>query len=343
MRVTVFILSIVLMAILIFGCGDGNIEAPDAAGAKDAVLVVTTIFPLADIVSELGGEMVEVSYLLPPGASPHTFEPTVEQARLVEQAGLFVYIGAGLDDWAVRLAGDPGTGPVMLNLSDEVLLLEAAGHLRLEEIDDGHHDCDHDHGHDYDDHDDCDDNCDHNGHDHDDCDHGPEDPHFWLDPITVRDIICPAIHSELVQIAPEGEAYFTERLNQYRAELTGLHGEIEAVTGTFTSRGFISFHSAWQYFGRRYNLQEVAVIAHFPGQEPSAGWIAELVERIREEEVGAILAEPQFPAALAERIAEESGSRVLVIDPLGGEGVEGRESYIDLVRFNLETFREAME
>ena len=331
MRVTVFILSIVLMAILIFGCGDGNIEAPDTAGADEKVIVVTTIFPLADIVSELGGEMVEVNYLLPPGASPHTFEPTVEQARLVEQAGLFVYIGASLDDWAVRLAGDPGTGPVMLNLSGEVLLLEAVGHLGLEEADDGHQDCDH--GHDYDDHEDCD----------EDCDHGPDDPHFWLDPITVRDIICPAVHSELVKLAPGEEAYLKERLDYYQAELTELHEEIEAVTGSFTSHGFISFHSAWQYFGRRYNLQEVAVIADFPGQEPSAGWIAELVELIREEEVGAILAEPQFPAALAERIAEESGSRVLVIDPLGGEGVEGRESYIDLMRFNLEVFREAME
>lgn len=85
------------------------------------------------------------------------------------------------------------------------------------------------------------------------------------------------------------------------------------------------------------------MIAHFPGQEPSAGWIAELVELIREEEISAIFAEPQFPASLAERIAEESGSQVLVIDPLGGEGIERRESYIEIMRFNLDAFREGME
>lgn len=341
MRNPVFIAFVLFVAILISGCGEQTAEIPGDPESGEKVALVTTIFPLADIVSELGGELVEVSYLLTPGASPHTFEPTVEQARLVEEADIFIYIGAGLDDWAVRLADGTAAGPAMLDLSGEVLLLEAAGNLRLDDVEHDHHDCDHDHDHDH--HEDCDDGCDHNGHDHSGCDHGPDDPHFWLDPITVRDIICPAIHSELVKRATGQEAYLDQRLDSYRSELTELHDEIEAVTGSFTSRGFISFHSAWQYFGRRYNLQEVAVIAHFPGQEPSAGWVAELVKMIREEEIAAIFAEPQFPAALAERIAEESGSQVLVIDPLGGEGVEGRESYLDLMRFNLDAFREAME
>ena len=47
--------------------------------------------------------------------------------------------------------------------------------------------------------------------------------------------------------------------------------------------------------------------------------------------------------ALAERIAEESGAEVMIIDPLGGEGVPGRESYLELMRFNLSVFKEAME
>lgn len=331
MRIAVPLIAILLIVLIIVGCGDEIAEEPDAAGADEGVLVVTTIFPLADVVAELGGELVEVPYLLPPGASPHTFEPTVEQARLVEQAGLFVYIGAGLDDWAVRLAGESGTGPVMLNLSEEVLLLEAPGHHSLEVVDNDHINCDHDHNHDEDE--DCD----------DDCDHGPDDPHFWLDPITVRDIICPAIYRELINLDPASEAHFKERYEIYRSKLTELHEEIAEATASFSGGEFISFHSAWQYFGSRYNLQELAVIAQFPGQEPSASWLAELIELIKEEEIDAIFAEPQFPAALAERIAEESGSRVLIVDPLGGEDVAGRGSYIDMMRFNLNAFRDGME
>jgi zinc transport system substrate-binding protein len=74
---------------------------PGAAAA--AVPVVATIFPLADLVRQIGGDEVEVVTLLPPGASPHTFEPTPEQARQVAKARVFVDVGAGLDGWAARL------------------------------------------------------------------------------------------------------------------------------------------------------------------------------------------------------------------------------------------------
>ena len=72
-------------------------------GAAAAVRVVATIFPLADVVRQVGGDEVEVVTLLPPGASPHTFEPTPEQARQVAKARVFVDVGAGLDNWAARL------------------------------------------------------------------------------------------------------------------------------------------------------------------------------------------------------------------------------------------------
>jgi zinc transport system substrate-binding protein len=125
--------------------------------------------------------------------------------------------------------------------------------------------------------------------------------------------------------------------------LTLLHEEIASAALAFRRSNFVAFHSAWQYFARRYNLREVAVIADFPGQEPSAGWLVELVGLIQREDVAAIFAEPQFSAALAESIARDSGVPVLIADPLGGDDLPGRESYLKMMRFNLELFRSAME
>ncbi len=318
-----------LVMLLISGCAAmqtenaGDIE--NSAGGQ-VINVVTTIYPLADIVKELGGDRVNVSYLLPAGASPHTYEPTVEQAKEVERAHLFVYIGAGLDDWAVDLARAAEPGPELLDLSEELNLLESAGYHSIDNDD---------HDHDDDDHHDCDHDCDH--------DHGPGDPHYWLDPIIIRDDVCSAISGQFVLIDQEDRDYYEEKLSSYQGELTALHEDIESAVSEFSHQGFISFHSAWQYFGQRYGLKEVAVVAQFPGQEPSAGWVAELVGIIRTEDIGAIYAEPQFPVALAERIAEESGIDVKIIDPLGGEDVTGRESYLEMMRFNLAAFKDAMQ
>ncbi|MGM0651374.1 MAG: metal ABC transporter substrate-binding protein [Bacillota bacterium] len=314
------VVFILLMMLMVSGCADMQADNDMSIenNANDQVInVVTTIYPLADIVKELGGERVNVSYLLPAGASPHTYEPTVEQAREVERAHLFVHIGAGLDDWAADLARAAEPGPELLDLSEEVNLIEAPGYRSVNSDDhEDYHDGDHD--------------------------HGPDDPHYWLDPIIIRNDVCPVISGHFVSIDQEGRDYYDKKLNSYQDELTALHDEIEAAVSGFSHQGFISFHSAWQYFAQRYGLEEVAVVAQFPGQEPSAGWLAELVGIIRAENIGAILTEPQFPSDLAERIAEESGVDVVIIDPLGGEDVKGRESYLKMMRFNLAAFERTM-
>jgi len=320
------ICACLLIVFVLSGCSTEEV-IPD--GTEPDLKVVTTIYPLADFVKQLGGDRVEVSHLLPAGSSPHTYEPTVEKARLVERADLFVYVGADLDNWAVNMAEAADTEIAILDLSEQADLIEAVEYHDLENDDLEENSHEHDH----------------NNHDHHDSDHdhGPEDPHFWLDPLVVRDSICPAIHKELVALAPGSEDYFKNRLEQYQQDLNVLHEEIVAAVDGFSRDSFIAFHSAWQYFADRYGLEELAVIAQFPGQEPSAGWIAELVELIREKEIGAIFTEPQFSPELAERIAEESGTEVKIIDPLGGEGVPRRETYLELMRFNLSVFKEAME
>lgn len=316
--------AFILAMITISGCSTEQ----SAPIEQDPVINIgTTIFPLADVIRQLGGDKVKVFYLLPAGASAHTYEPTVAQARLVAESQLFVSVGAGLDNWAVGLAeASERQELILIDLSKYVDLMAAGHYYEFGDTGYEHQPVD---SYDKD-----------NAYDHA---HGSADPHFWLDPVLVRDYICPRLFDALVLLAPEHKGYFAERLAAYQDELTALHEEIKTASATFTRHSFIAYHSAWQYFARRYGLHEIAVIANFPGQEPSAGWVADLVKLVREEEIGAIFAEPQFPPALAERIAEESGTRVLLIDPYGGEGLPGRGSYLELMRFNLEAFKKAME
>jgi len=308
------LILLLLFALCISACSANQVSN---SSVEEQVQVVTTIYPLADLIRQLGGDRVTVTYLLPAGASPHTFEPTIEQARQVAAAQLFVYIGAGLDQWALKLAEAGSSDLVILDLSSQVSLKQ--------------HDQDvHDHDDDYEHSD---------SHDHT----GNIDPHFWLDPVLVKEEVLPALEAALVEIMPEETKYFSDRMVVYQAELNSLDHEIHETTATFNKDSFISFHSAWQYFAGRYDLDQLAVVASFPGQEPSAGWVTELVEIIEEHDVGAILVEPQFSSALAENIAGETGMKVLIVDPLGGENIPGRDTYLNLMRYNLEIFRLALQ
>ena len=340
--------------LLLTGCGPAPSGEPEAAQTNmedettqdvDAaapegktVKVVATIFPLADIVRHVGGELVEVTTLLGSGGSPHTFEPTVEQARFVSDADLVFFIGGGLDDWAVRLAEAGGnTGLVaMLDASEDWVLEYDPVHLGEEphhhdHSNDEDHSHGHDHGHNHDD--------EHHDHDHH---HGPHDPHIWLDPMIVKDIIAPLIAEQLEGVYPQGSAVFQENLVHFQEELDLLNREIADAVGLFQQKRFISYHSAWNYFARRYGLEEVAAVEEFPGKEPSAKWMAELVNLAATNNIQVIFAEPQLGGNAAQVIAEEIGGEVLLLDPLGGKGVGGRESYIELMRYNLKILTKAM-
>ncbi len=322
------------------GNGKGNSPAGgESEGAAEgvAVKVICTIFPLTDIVGNLGGTRVEVTNLLPPGASPHTYEPTMEQAKAAAGADLFVFIGGGVDDWATGLAGAESVPALEITAHMHGYLLEynplylhgedGAGPEEDEAYDGGPGPGIQggagslDHGH----------------------NHSSFDPHVWVDPVLVQEVIAPLITARLKAVDPGGADCYDRSLLEYQAELAKLHQEITDVTCGFTKRQFISYHSAWSYFAGRYGLQEAAAVEPFPGREPSARWLAQLVRLAEENQIDVLFAEPQLSQKSAAVLAEEINGRVLILDPLGGRGISGRECYTDLLRYNLGIFREALE
>ena len=321
---------IVVCSLLLFfslrGVWFGDSKTPQKVLSGAKVQIVTTIFPLAAILQNVGGELVHVTTLLPAGASPHTYEPTVEQAKAVSRADLLVYIGGGLDDWILKMAAAAGEGCTVVEVLDfmEGSLLpftaegaEGAGKERPAAGERRSGDHTHSHLH-------------------------PYDPHIWTDPLLVQGEIAPALAEILAAIKPESERQFQQNLNAFQEELQVLHADIEAALHGFAGKRFITYHSSWNYFASRYGLGKPVHVEEFPGQELSAKWLAELVELARELEVKVVFAEPQLSSKAAAVIAAEIGGRVLILDPLGGEGLPGRDSYCSLMRYNLEILQEGL-
>ncbi len=174
-----------------------------------------------------------------------------------------------------------------------------------------------------------------------DRDGGP-DPHIWLDPVLVRDRILPIITELLVRIAPQEGAAVRARSAALTDSLTALHELAETALSATATRSFVSTHAAWAHLAARYDLYEIGSVHDSPGHEPSARALARLVDTARVVGVQAVLAEPQLGQAAASALATELGVDVYVLDPLGGPSVDGRASYLDLMRFNVAQLQRAL-
>jgi zinc transport system substrate-binding protein len=297
-----FALSFLLA--LVVGCGgeDGT-DPPDTRP-----VVVASIFPVGDLTRSMVGELARVEVMLPPGASPATFDVTPRQLRDLHDAGLFVMIGGGLDEWAATVPATSGSDARILRLSDGIPLL--AG----EPIE-------------------------HEGHTHE----GAGNPHIWLDPILVRDQLLPKLQESLTQLLPQGAEAIAERTAGLADSLSALDAEIREILAPLEKRSFVVTHPAWSYYALRYGLNEVGVIHTHPGHEPSSREMAALLDAALEHEIECLFVEPQIGEVAVRALAVELSLPTCLVDPLGGPVVEGRDGYLSLLRFNTRQLAEGLE
>jgi zinc transport system substrate-binding protein len=275
-----------------------------AAAGNLPVRVVTSIPPLAMLVSELGGDRVAAHSILPPGADAHTFEPRPSDARDVAGAGVVVMLGSPVDDWLSRvLEASEGASVVRLDESP------AAGHDPAAQA----------------------------RHEHPD-----EDPHVWLDPVWVRDRAVPALHRALAAADPAGAAYYGVAARQMTERLGNLEEDIRASFEGAKTRSFLAWHPAWLRFAQRFGLHAIGNLAEGEGREPSLRAMIAATRAARASGVRAILVEPQQGGREASVVADELGLPVLVVDPLGDAWSIDRNTYRLLMLYNARVFAQAL-
>lgn len=289
-------------------------ESPRPAGGK--VRVVASLFPLADLARQVGGPFVEVACLLPPGLSPHGYQPKAQQAEQVVQADLLVTVGLGIDEWATRAA--------RLAASRSIPVLEMAGSAQVSRgIQEQHEEEEHAGEH---------------GHSHE---HALGDPHVWLD-VAAMERFTGVLAEQLTKLAPEHREAFLANARQYVAALRALDEEYRRTLSPLKHRAFVSFHSAFSYLAKRYGLEQMAVY-----NADAAGYGPERIEKvaafIREKGIRVIFAEPQFPVEKLQALSRMTGAKIARMDPEGNPDVPGYDSYLAMMRSNLRTLATAMK
>ena len=172
--------------------------------------------------------------------------------------------------------------------------------------------------------------------------HAPSgaDPHLWLDPVIAGSIVT-KIERALIEADPKKAEFYKQNAALYKGKLLQLDKEISHKVKTFRIREYVTFHPAWNYFSKRYGLRVAGVIEESPGKDPSPKHIENIVREINRIGCRVVFAEPQFNPKIAEAVARESGARVLYLDPIGGQ--KGRETYIDMMEYNVSVMESVMK
>jgi len=320
-------LAPVLLVALLSGCAGG--ERPLADGRPVAV---ATIAPLADLLRSVAGPGWTVRIVIPPGTSPHVFEPEPSDLRKLAGARLVVVAGAGYDDWMRR---------VLAACASNALVHDAAASLGIGP--DAHEEKSA-HAHEGHDHGpaggvDCEEHPEEEG--HEGHAHGVlgEDPHWWLSPVLAARSLAPLAEA-LAAVDPIHADDYRRRARETADAYAVLDRELAVTLAPLRGKKFVSAHRAWVYFADRYGLVEAASIEPVPGREPSPRELKALVVGGRRGELGRLFTEPQFPPAAARVVANEAGLALTLVDPIGG--VPGRETYPALMRFNAAAFRRGL-
>ncbi len=267
--------------------------APAAtAGSSDRPVVFVSIPPQKFVVEQLAGGRVHVEVMLPPGASPATYEPTPRQMAALNSADLYLQIGV------------PFEGPVLGKISTVAPGLEVVDcrqGVELVPMEDHHAD---DHG------------------------HGPLDPHIWLDPVRMKTVAGTTARA-LSEKLPAAAADIEKSLTGLLAAIDATDRRVKERLEPFKGRDLLVFHPAYGYFARRYGLVQIAVESE--GKAPSSRQLAEIVDSLRDRNTPAIFVQPQFSQTAARRVADALGCQVVMLDPLAEEYLVNLESMAERI------------
>jgi ABC-type Zn uptake system ZnuABC Zn-binding protein ZnuA len=271
------------------------------------VIATTSVF--ADLAQLALGDNVAIETIVPAGVDVHTFEPSPADAQKLAGANLIVMNGLGLDEWALSLLEAAGKSEEdVLELAEGIDTSNAWVYLEGEEHDAAAPD---EHG------------------------HGGTDPHIWLDPKGAA-IYVERIAARVVAELPERAAEIESARDAGLAEITALDEELRVGFAAVeaSSRKIVTFHDAFGYFARAYEIEIVGVAVEAPGQEPSAKEIAALIDAIKAAGVTSVFSEAQFPSKVLNQVAAETGATVLENLYSDALGDAPANSYLGAMRAN---------
>jgi zinc transport system substrate-binding protein len=320
----------------------GNTEGDNASESTDQKLTVyASTFALKSMAEEIGGDRVNVEMVIPPGADPHTYEPTSKQMTQIAEADLFLTIGHDLEPYVESMEKSlEGQNVAFVKTAEDVTLLDAADTVHVHE-EDGHSEDEHAHeeeGHSEDEH-----ANEEEAHNEDEHDHGQYDPHVWLDPMNAVSM-AEAVEAAFSEEAPDYKDEFSERLSAFKDEANTLDAELKAAVENGSKSELLVTHAAYGYLAERYGFDQLPIAGLTPSEEPSQQALKRIIEEARLHDLNYIAFEDTVTPKVAEVVKQEIGAESVTIYNLESVTKEQMDkSYFDLMRENVKALETALK
>jgi ABC-type Zn uptake system ZnuABC Zn-binding protein ZnuA len=271
------------------------------------VVASTTI--LGDVVSNVGGDLIDLSVLFPIGADPHTFDPRPQDVAAISDAQIVFINGLGLEE-SLQPALDANAQGTVVAVSDGINVRTLDGAAATDE-------------------------------------HGGADPHTWTDPNNVI-VWTQNIVAALAKADPANAATYQANADNYIASLQDLDAWIRSEVAQIPPehRKLLTDHRALGYFADAYGFEQVgALVGSFStNASPSAQEVAALEDTIRAQNVPAVFVGKTVNPTLAEQVAQDTGTKIVFVytGSLSEPGGEA-DSYLKFMRYNVNAIVEALK
>lgn len=277
------------------------------AGAK--VKVVTSTSDLAEFVRVVGGDRVEVDFIVRGTQNPHFVEVKPSYMMKMKSAQAFFMIGMQMEPWAPQIIdGSRNADLMIIDCSRDVTKME----VPTGKVDASQGDV-----------------------------HPYGNPHYWLDPENVR-VILNEITEGLSKLSPADRAYFQANADTYVKDLELAMKGWKKTLEPFRGRTLITYHTSFSYFANRFGLEIAGYVEPKPGIAPTPSHVTDLIDRMKTQRIRVIGVEQFYEQSIPSSLARSTGAALVRLSTAVG-GLDGTDSYKSLIDYNVRTLADAFK
>lgn len=295
-------LFLIIPMLLTIGCSNNK------QNSNGKIKIYTSIYPLYDFATKVGGDKVDVTNLVPAGTEPHDWEVSTSDIVNLERADMLIYNGAGIENWTDKVTNSLENKDIVYVKTSEGLDLHKASEKDKDK-------------------------------------HVIYDPHTWLSIENAKHEM-ENIKNALVKYDPDNAHYYEKNYSTYKKKFDELNKKYSDTLDPIKNKSIIVAHEAFGYLCSEYGIKQIGIEGLNPDSEPDPAKMAKIIKFAKENNVKTIFFEELVSPKVANTIAKEINAKTKVLNPLEGlseEQINKGEDYFSVMEQNLQALHSAMK
>jgi len=171
--------------------------------------------------------------------------------------------------------------------------------------------------------------------------HALGNPHFTVDPIIAK-AIAQHIAQSFSAVDSANAAFYDANYKKFEAAVNAKLQGWGAIMQEYQGQHVVAYHDSWPYFAHRFGVDIDVFLEPKPGIPPSPSHLTDVIQKMKEFHIKAIIVEPYHDRRIAEKVARSTGAKVIDFSQFPG-GIPGTDSYVSLIDQLIKRLAEALK